>query len=175
MRKGFGLIKGLGLAIMMGALTSITAIAQSATDACHVYVVDVKAAQKAYESLGSNSSQEAQAKALASVMKILGEFPAIVGEEELTTKSFLFPESKLVVTASVFYTDESMPADSITLGLVVSDKAVKDAIGAPNNAAAEANYTEQTKIVRVKKYVEVNGRSFLVGLQCDHRSQNAPK
>src|SRR3954467_9129879 len=116
MGKRFYFIKRLGLVIMMAALTSVAAIAQRATDACHVYVVDVKAAQKAYESLGSNSSQEVQAKALSSVMKILGEFPAVVGEEELTTKSFLFPESKLVVTASVFYTDEPMPADSITLG-----------------------------------------------------------
>jgi hypothetical protein len=174
-RKRFDLTKRLGLAALLIALTSGAAIAQRATDACHVYVVDLQAAQKAYESLGSNSSQEAQAKALSSVMKILGEFPALVGEEELTTKSFLFPDSKLIVTASIFYTDESMPADSISLGIVVSDKAVKDALGAPNNAAAEVNYNEYTKIARVRKNIEVNGRTFLVGLQCDHKNQNTPK
>jgi hypothetical protein len=163
-------MRKLGLIALMITALSSAALAQSNSDSCHVYFVDVGAAEKAYKSLPSNATQEAQAKALASVMKILGEFTTVVGEEELTTKSYPFPDSKLVITASVFYTDESMPAESMMLGLVVSDKTLKDALSAPNNAVAEVNYNENTKIFRVRKYVEANGRSFLVGLQCNHKA-----
>jgi hypothetical protein len=159
----------LFLVAVMITLISGAALAQGNADACHVYLVDVKAAQKAYTSLSPNATQEAQARALSSVMKILGEFQAVVGEEQLTTKSYSFPDSKLVMTASVFYTDESMPAESMTLGLAVSDKAEKDAISATNNAVAEVNYDANMKIVRVRKYVIVNGLSYLVGLQCNHK------
>jgi hypothetical protein len=160
-------MKAFSLVAVMIAVLSSAVLAQSKGDACHVYLVDVKAAEKAYASLSPTASEEAQAKALSSVMKILGEFTTVVGEEELTTKSYPFPESKLVVTASVFYTDESMPGDSMTLGIVVSDKALKDALSASNNAVAEVNYDGNTKIVRVRRYMDVNGRSFLIGLQCN--------
>jgi hypothetical protein len=166
-------MKALGLVALIIAVLSSAALAQSNADSCHVYFVDVSAAEKAYKSLPSNATQEAQAKALSSVMKILGEFQTVVGEEELTTKSYPFPDSKLVITASVFYTDESMPAESMMLGLVVSDKALKDALSAPNNAVAEVNYNENTKIVRVRKYVEVNGHNYLVGLQCNSKATPA--
>ena len=165
-----GFIRRFSFALLMIALVSGAALAQSRADACHVYFVDVSAAEKAYKSLPANATQEAQAKALSSVMKILGEFQAVVGEEELTTKTYPFPDSKLVITASVFYTDESMPAESMMLGLVVSDRALKDALSAPNNAVAEVNYNENTKIFRVRKYVELNGHNYLVGLQCNHKA-----
>jgi hypothetical protein len=160
-------MRKLCLVALIMTLFSGATLAQNKGDACHVYVVDVKAAEKAYASLSPTASQEEQSKALSSVMKILGEFKAVVGEEELTTKSYPFPESKLVVTASVFYTDESMPGDSMMLGIVVSDRALKDALSAPNNAVAEVTYDGNTKIVRARKYVDVNGRSFLIGLQCN--------
>jgi hypothetical protein len=166
-------MRRFGLIAVMVAVLSNTALAQSNGDSCHVYFVDVSAAEKAYTSLPPNATEEAQAKALSSVMKILGEFTTVVGEEELTTKSYPFPDSKLMITASVFYTDESMPAESVMLGLAVSDKALKDALSAPNNAVAEVNYNENTKIVRVRKYMEVNGRSFLIGLQCNHKATSA--
>ena len=156
-------------------LISASAAAQGNTDACHVYWVDVKAAQQAFDKLGTNASQQAQSRALSSVMKILGEFTAKVGEEELTTKSFPFPESKQVITASVYYTDESMPATSVMLAIVISDKAQESALSSANNAVAEVNYDENTKAVRVRKYVEMNGRFFLVGLQCNRKAGSAPK
>lgn len=163
-------MRKLSLIAVMITVFSSAALAQSNADSCHVYFVDVSAAEKAYKSLPSNATQEAEAKALASVMKILGEFTTVIGEEESTTKSYPFPGSKLVITASVFYTDESMPAESMMLGLVVSDKALKDALSAPNNAVAEVNYNENTKIFRVRKYVEVNGHNYLIGLQCNHQA-----
>lgn len=156
-------------------VVSVRAAAQGNTDACHVYWVDVKAAQQAFESLGKNATTQAQARALSSVMKILGEFTAKVGEEELTTKSFPFPDSKQMITASVFYTDESMPADSVMLAIVVSDKAQESALSAPNNAVAEVNYGEHIRIARVRKYFEMQGRFYLVGLQCNRGGKPAQK
>ena len=97
---------------------------------------------------------------------IVGTFSTKVGEEELTTKTYRLPGSRLIVTASVFYTDESMPRDSILLGLAISDKAEADAIGALNNAVAEAAYDDHFAAVRVKKLAIVNGRRWLVGLEC---------
>jgi hypothetical protein len=173
MHVGLGFMRKFILIAVMITVLASAALAQGDADSCHVYFVDVSAAEKAYTSLPPNATQEAQAKALSSVMKILGEFTTVVGEEELTTKSYPFPDSKLVITASVFYTDESMPAESMMLGIVVSDRALKNALSAPNNAVAEINYNENTKIVRARKYMEVNGRSFLIGLQCNHKATSA--
>ena len=170
-----GSIKRLGLVLTMIALAYSAARAQAGGDACHVYLVDVKAAEKAYKSLPPNATAEAQTKALSSVMKILGEFNTTVREEELTTKTYPFPDSKLTVTASVFYTDESMPGDSVTLALAVSDKAESSALTVPNNAVSEVNYTESTRIVRVRKSLEINGRSYLLGLQCNHQGRAGAK
>lgn len=156
-------------------LISASATAQGTADACHVYWVDVKAAQAAFDKLGANASSQAQARALSSVMKILGEFTTKVGEEELTTRSFSFPESRQVITASVYYTDESMPANSMMLAIVISDKAQESALSSANNAVAEVSYDEDAMTVRVRKYVEMNGRFFLVGLQCSRKGSGAPK
>jgi hypothetical protein len=168
-------VKKIGFVIWLALLISRTSFAQGSTDACHVYWVDVKAAQQAFESLGKNATRQAQARALSSVMRILGEFTAKVGEEELTTRSFPFPDSKQVITASVFYTDESMPHESVMLAVVISDKAQESALSAPNNAVAEVNYDQNTKAVRVRKYVEMQGRFFLVGLQCNRKVSPASK
>lgn len=161
--------KSMALMLLLAISFSSTTSAQSNSDACHIYLVDVKAAQKAYESLDPNANQAAQAKALSSGVKILGEFTTIVGEEELTTKTYPFPNSKLVVTASVYYTDESMPVSSMMLAIVVSDKPFKSALRESNNAVAEVSYDDHPKIARVRKYLDVDGRSYLIGLQCNSK------
>ncbi|HEY0386417.1 MAG TPA: hypothetical protein VGC64_10415, partial [Pyrinomonadaceae bacterium] len=151
--------------------------AQSSNDACHVYLIDYEAAQKAsaaYEQ-ATTDKQRAQASDNGWI-KILGEFPAQVGEEQLTTKTFALPGSKSVITASVFYTDEMMPSittsDSMLLGIVVADKPQDNAIFAPHNAVAEVSYNQFTDTVRVKTNIKIGGRTVLVGLQCRH--QTAP-
>ena len=49
---------------------------------------------------------------------VLGKFTTVLGEEELTTKAFRLPGTRLFIVASVFYTDESMASekgsDSVT-------------------------------------------------------------
>ena len=143
---------------------------QGESDACHVYVVDVLTAQKAFEQFQSTGDDAKDSKALQVGTTILGTFSPTVREEALTTKTYRFPGSRLIVTASVFYTDESMASargrDSILLGLAISEKPQKDATTAENSAVAEAAYDDHFAVARVKRFSMIGGRHWLVGLEC---------
>jgi hypothetical protein len=84
---------------------------------------------------------------------------------------YSFPGTKLIVTATVYYTDESMASkkaqDSMELGIVVGPKAEQEALSAMNNAVAEVTYDAATDKVRIKKFLIVEGRTYLVGLECE--------
>lgn len=141
----------------------IVASAQSLGDLCHVYVVDVETARKAFSAGNVNPNTKPAG------LTVFPEFRTVIGEEELTTRSYPFPGNKLVITASVFYTDESMASsagvDSMQVGIVVSEKGQKDALSAENNALAEITLY-QRDTVRTKKYLNVGGRQYLVGMEC---------
>jgi hypothetical protein len=167
------------LSIILLLMAAASALAQPKGDACHVYLIDSEAAQNAAEAYERATTDEQRARAVSGGVKVLGEFPAKVGEEELTTKTFAFPGSNLVITASVFYTDEMMrsatSSDSMLLGIAVADRAQENALIAPGNAVAEVTLNEGTDAVRVKTNVQVKGRSFLVGLQCNRKQPPARK
>ncbi len=97
------------------------------------------------------------------------EFKTVVYEEELTSKVFRIPHTGLLITASVFYTDESMAskhgADSMRLGLAVSPKAWKSAFEAPNNAVAEVTYTT-FDTAQVFTSIYVKRRRLLIIMEC---------
>lgn len=135
--------------------------AQTRKDACHVYVVDVELARKG----------------LAAGQKTFPEFYPVIGEEELTTKTYPLPGSRFIITASVYYTDESMASaegsDSMLVGIVVAPKAQKEAISAENNAVSEVTDNVHLDTVRAKRFVKVNGRLYLVGIEC--RCKEKPK
>lgn len=151
-------------------LLSATALAQTGKTACHVYVVDVLKERKAVESFRETGDSKADAKALAAGQTVFPEFHPVIGEEELTTKTYPFPGSSLHITASVYYTDESMASaagsDSMLVGIVVSSGPQRDAISAENNAVSEVTLNDHLDTVRAKKYVKVNGRLYLVGIEC---------
>lgn len=157
------------LAHLFILLLSGTAAAQTQGDRCHVYVVDVEEARKAFDSFRGTGNAKADAKALSVGQTVFPEFLTVIGEEKLTTKSYPFPGSKLMITASVFYTDESMASsagvDSMLLAIVVSPKAEINALSLENNSVAEITLFERDT-VRAKKYVKVNGRLYLVGIEC---------
>jgi hypothetical protein len=163
----------LMLSILTLLLLSQMATAQSSIDACHVYLIDHDAARAASEEYDKATTDEQRKKALSGGVRILGEFSPKVGEEELTTKTYAFPGSDSVITASVFYTDEMMASattvESMLLGISIADKAQENAFTAQNNVVAEITYNDFTDAVRVKTNVKIKGRSFLVGLQCNHQ------
>ncbi|MCM3874722.1 MAG: hypothetical protein ND895_28850 [Pyrinomonadaceae bacterium] len=153
--------------------------AQDRSDVCHVYVVDVAKARKAAESFRESGRAATDAKALSAGQTVFPEFRPTRGEEELTTKSYPFPGSGLTITASVFYTDESMASaegsDSMLVAIVTSPRAQRDAISAENNAVSEVTYNDNLDTVRAKKYVSVAGRLYLVGIECHCKEKQKPK
>jgi len=170
-------MKTIGAMLMFLLLVSAgPSFAQSNADTCHVYVIDVEATQRFREKTDldafmAKSKQEQEAILKASgAGKTFDEFTPKVGEEELTTRTYPFPKGKHVITASVFYTDESMRStaggDSILLAISVEDKAAADALSAPAAAIAETTYDDNTDTVRVKKNITLDGRFYVVGLEC---------
>lgn len=149
-------------------------------DFCHVYVVNTTNAEKIKERYEDSKNPEGNEELIKLVKENEVDFPEFktkIGEEELTTDYFNFPGSNLIITASVFYTDESMDSithrgignDSMIIGIAVSKKRVKSAIGFPplNGAITEIAYNEFTSKVRAKQYVKFQGIIYLVGLECD--------
>lgn len=145
------------------------ASAQSQSDVCHVYVLDVAKARRAAETFTESGNAAADAKALSGIQTLFPEFNPVMGEEELTTKSYRFPGARLMITASVYYTDESMAStkgsDSMTVGIAVSPRSLNNALTAENNAASEVT-SSKVDTVRAKKYLRVNGRLYLIGIEC---------
>lgn len=143
MRKMF-VVMGAVLAV---AILSNDVMAQRGSDQCEMYVVDARARKQV----------------------MLEKFTTIIGEEELTSKTFRFMKTGLFITASVYYTDESMAstngADSIMLGVAVSGKPLGDAFSTPNNALAEVTLAT-LDTVRAKKYYRIKGKTYLVGIEC---------
>jgi hypothetical protein len=135
-----------------------------------VYAVDVAAAKRALQTSGD---EQAQARAMKAAQTMFPEFVVAPAEEVLITKHFQLHGTKQVITASVYYTDESMASsegsDSIVVGVAVGPREIENAIApqALNSSIAEAAYGGHTSKVRAKQYVTVNGKLFLVGIECD--------
>ncbi len=162
-------------------------VAQTGRDACHVYVVDVARAKRAFDKFRETGDEVADARALTVGQTVFPEFFPVIGEEELTTKHYTFPGSRFVITASVYYTDESMAsrgageyrlnAQSMVIGVLVSSRARPSAIGDTSGDAAisEVTYDEYTNKVRAKKYVRLRGRNYLLGIECDCMAEKREK
>ena len=103
------------------------------------------------------------------------EFSPLTGEEELTNKAFRIPGTNLMVTASVFYTDESMPSkagqDSMQLALAVSHRSWPDAFRSPNNAVTEITLATFDS-ARVQTNVLSGSKRLLVIMECKDKSSN---
>lgn len=146
---------------------------QQGKDTCHVYVVDVAKSKRVINTLSAGQT-------------IFPDFQPTIGEEELTTKHYRFPGTKRVITASVYYTDESIASnsygefvshsDSMLIGVTVARHARQSAIDASaGNAIAEVTYDQYTNKVRAEKFVTMRGRVYLVGIECDCMANQRPK
>ncbi|HXQ70375.1 MAG TPA: hypothetical protein VN844_07810 [Pyrinomonadaceae bacterium] len=158
--------------IVLASLVVLFAVAitpaQTRKDVCHVYVVDVELARKAAERFQATGDAPRDAK--ASGLTTFPQFNPTIGEEELTTKTYPFPGSRLIITASVYYTDESMAsadgADSMQVAIAVAPTAQRDALSAEDNAVSEVTDNVHLDTVRLKKFLKLNGRLYLVGMEC---------
>lgn len=86
-------------------LFAFTLLGQSKPDTCEVIFVDQQAANKVLGSLTANTTREEMEEKTKAAVQILGRFPRAEGEEALTNKSFPIPDTNLIATASVMYTD----------------------------------------------------------------------
>jgi|GEM_PF-1771277 len=167
MAKALSIISALFIGMVLPPNT------QAQADVCHVYVVDSVRASRYYD-----ASEKDRARLAKRAETVFPEFRPTIGEEELTTKTYRFPRSKLIIVASVFYTDESLrsvkSADSILVGIVVSHKRRRESLSADNNAVAEATYTGEPMTVRAKTLVWVNDRSYVVGIECHCKEKADP-
>jgi hypothetical protein len=181
-----GLLLKTVLASLLVIFLAYGVAAQTGADACHVYVLDLAKSARALRTADKADSEEALAKALAAAQTIFPEFQPTVGEEELTTKHYSFPGSKLVITASVFYTDESMAShgdgasesrnDSMLIGITVANRGEASAIEPQaGNAITEVTYDQYTNKIRAKQHVKVRGRMYLVGIECDCMTDKGPR
>lgn len=103
------------------------------------------------------------------------EFSPLTGEEELTNQVFRIPGTNLMVTASVFYTDESMASkagqDSMQLALAVSRRSWPDAFRSPNNTVTEITLAT-FDTARVQTNVRSGSKRLLVRMECKDKSSN---
>jgi len=152
--------------------------AQTRADTCHVYLLDLAKSSRALKAAEKAESEDAVARALSAAQTTFPEFQPKIGEEELTTRHYSFPGNKLVITASVYYTDESMAShgertagsrnDSMLIGIVVANRGKASAIEPQaGNAITEVTYDQYTNKIRAKQHVNVRGRIYLVGIECD--------
>ncbi len=140
----------LSLTCLMVLVSAGPAFAHSAnSDRCAVALADVR--------IGKSTSTQ------------LGTFTTVVAEEELTTRAFRLPGTKLYVVASVFYTDESMVsergADSVSLELLLSKGPKRDVLRSLRWAEAEMPL-HGFYAGRVSMIVRVNGRPMMVLMEC---------
>ena len=137
----------VGQVVLVGMILSVNILAQNGSDKCEMYVVDADARKDV----------------------MLEQFTTAIGEEVLTNKTFRFLNTGLFITASVYYTDESLPSqngyDSMMLGVAVAARPLPDAFSTPHNAFAEVTLAT-LDTVRAKMYYVVKGKRYLIGIQC---------
>jgi hypothetical protein len=129
-------------------------------DRCTVGVADVT---------GIKTSDRENDTAPKLKFKELGTFDTIIYEEELTTKSFRLPNTKLYVVASVWYTDESMAGensqDSVSLQLTISPTPKRDILSGLQFAEAEV-LSKNFEVARITTIYKLRRRSFYFVMEC---------
>jgi len=129
-------------------------------DRCTVGVADVTGIKTS--GLGNDTAPKLE-------FKELGAFDTDIYEEELTTKSFRLPNTKLYVVASVWYTDESMAGedsqDSVSLQLTISPAPRRDILSGLRFAGAEV-LSKNFEVARVTTMYKSRGRNFYIVMEC---------
>jgi len=155
LREAALLQKWLLPAVLLFIFAGTAAAQTAASDRCQVVAMEVT--NKTTSNFDSARTRE------------LGMFDTIVGEEELTTRIYRLPNSKLYVIASVWYTDESLAsskgADSISLQLTVSSRPKRDVFHSRIYADAELPFNG-FDVARVTTFITTAGRKWVIVMEC---------
>ncbi len=153
----------IAITFALGLLVTVASLAQSPAG-CHVYVVDVSAVEAA-----TKAKKDCPDESKCGVTTF-PPFQPIMAEEELTTKSFPFPHKKgLFATGRVKFSDEmflAASADSVYLSITLAPTVSDELLATTDSAAAEFNIVGPTAGMRVKRFYKVDGKEYIVGLQC---------
>lgn len=138
--------------ILFITLLPIVALAQNPPDVCVV----------------RSSWRSSKQKESGSIF-VLGEFRP-TAFDELTTKSFSYAETNLIVSASVEYggrysSEQKGKPDSIMLAISVSDKA-QDAFDSTDNAVAGTKYGKKWGGLYVEKQVTDGEMTYTFVVHC---------
>ena len=144
----------LSLCLLLSAAAGV-ALAQAGSDHCEVAAVEM------------TGSKPANLK--FSEAKKLGEFDSVMAEEELTTRIYRLPGTRLFIIASTWYTDESLAsekgADSVSLELSVSAYRKRDIPRSLVFADAETP-VNGFDVGRVMTMVKTGGRTQMIIMEC---------
>ena len=106
--------------------------------------------------------------------KQLGTFETVIAEEELTTRVYRLPKTKLFVIASVWYTDESIAskngAESVSLELLISKSRRRNPLNARHFADSEVPY-KGFEVARVTTMAKSAGKTFFVVMECRNQKR----
>lgn len=106
--------------------------------------------------------------------KNLGSFDTVMAEEELTTRVYRLPKTKLFVIASVWYTDESMAmksgAESVSLELSISKSRRRDLFNVEHYADSEVPL-HGFEVARVTTMAKAAGKKFVVTMECRRKER----
>jgi hypothetical protein len=154
-------IKIVLIALLLVSVTGSTFAQQiKYSDRCTVGLVDVT---------GIRSADLENEFARMPKTKELGSFDTVIQEEELTTKAFRLPKTKLYVVASVWYTDESMAGDdsqdSVSLQLTISPTPKRDVLAGLQFAESEV-LSKHFEVSRVSTIYKTKRRSFYIIMEC---------
>jgi hypothetical protein len=137
---------------------------EKGTARCHVYAVDTEGGKRLMEAMqaGKLTLEEAKAK-VPELEKRLPAFNAPIAEEQPVTRHFDLPGTPLKISATVMFTDESMPVavNSLWLGLAVGNEKVADALTATGAVIAEDTYKLLVKTKRL-----IDNRQWVIGAEC---------
>jgi hypothetical protein len=146
--------------LLVFLLGSVFAQQTKYSDRCTVGLIDVTGMRSA--DLENESSRKLKPKEL-------GSFDTVIYEEELTTKSYKLPKTRLYVIASVWYTDESMAGedsqDSVSLQLTISPTPKRDVLSGLQFAEAEV-LSKNFEVSRVSTIYKTQRRSFYIIMEC---------
>jgi hypothetical protein len=146
--------------LLVFLLGSVFAQETKYSDRCTVGLVDVTGMRSG--DLENESSRKLKTKEL-------GSFDTVIYEEELTTKSFRLPKTRLYIIASVWYTDESMAGDdsqdSVSLQLTISPTPKRDVLSGVQFAEAEV-LSKNFEVSRVSTIYKTQRRSFYIIMEC---------
>lgn len=100
--------------------------------------------------------------------------------DELITKSFVYPNSKLIVTVSIDYVgrynvNQKGKPSGIRIALAVSDNEIENAFDSVDNVVAETSYGKQWGKLDIEKQISASDEIYTFVASCEDGSKSKVK